>query len=70
MNYEKIVRKIRQRIFDYDGTAKEDKAGRVLEKAKKRMLKNLVFGDCKKGRYSGLTRKELNRTGTCETDWY
>ena len=22
------------------------------------------------GKYSGLTRAELARTGTCETDWY
>ena len=22
------------------------------------------------GKYSGLTRQELARTGTCETDWY
>jgi hypothetical protein len=23
-----------------------------------------------KGPYSGLTREELRKTGTCETDWY
>ncbi len=22
------------------------------------------------GQYSGLTRSELSKTGTCETDWY
>jgi len=37
MNYTKIVYRIRQRIFDYP-PEKEEKAGRVLEKAIKRKI--------------------------------
>ncbi len=32
--------------------------------------KYLIAKEDRKGFYSGLTRSELDRTGTCETDWY
>jgi hypothetical protein len=39
MNYEKILRRMRQKIFTYDGTQQEEKAARVLGKVKARYLK-------------------------------
>lgn len=38
MNYEKLLRRMRQRIFSYDGTPNESKAMRVLEKVKRAYL--------------------------------
>jgi hypothetical protein len=40
MNYEKLLRRMRQRIFDYDGTGKEEKAGRALRKIKRKFLES------------------------------
>ena len=47
-----------------------DHASRVLGKVLDRRAK--LYGQAKRyvGPYSGLTRQELARTGTCETDWY
>jgi len=69
MNYERLVRKIRQNIFNYEGE-KDIQAGRLLERAKQKMLSNRKNEQPKTGQYSGLTRKELAKTGTCEPDWY
>ena len=69
--YEKSTRalnKIRGLIFSYP-PEKEDQADRVLDYLKSRKMRSnnkpKVVGE-----YSGLTRQELKRTGTCETDWY
>lgn len=71
MNYmhsTQALRRMRQRIFDYP-PEKEEQAGQVLSYLKRRMLRDrettIVVG-----KYSGLTREELARTGTCETDWF
>lgn len=67
MNYEIITRRIRQRIFDYPPEL-EEKAGRVLEKCITRKIRQ--YPQEKRGPYSGLTRRELAQTRTCEPDWY
>jgi len=68
MNYERIVRNIRRdpRLFADDAV----KIGRVLMKAKSKMLAQRERKPQPVGPYSGLTRAELRATGTCETDWY
>lgn len=69
MNSEQALRRMRQRIFDYPQD-KEEQADRVLLYLKKRMLRNRKNETKATGPYSGLTRNELAKTGTCETDWY
>ena len=61
------LRSMRQRIFDYP-QPKEQQASRVLHYLKCRSLRDKVSPPV--GPYSGLTRSELHRTGTCETDWF
>ena len=66
------LRKMRQKIFDYDNTPNEKKAERVLRYLKKRVLRQRKQEreNAPVGQYSRLTRQELAKTGTCETDWY
>ena len=66
---EQALRRMRQKIFDYHEN-KEEQAHRVILYLKKRMLRYRDTQEQKTGIYSGLTRSELNKTGTCETDWY
>ena len=67
-NSETALRKIRQKIFDYEGE-KAEQADRVLHYLKKRVLRQRE-DTSPRGPYSGLTASELRRTGTCETDWF
>jgi len=64
--------RMRRRIFDYDDTPKEGQAERVLLYLKARKIRGIKIErrDEPVGPYSGLTRRELRATGTCETDWY
>lgn len=68
------LQRLRQRIFDYDDTPKEAQAERVLGYLKARKMRDdideAVPPAYRVGPYSGLTRRELRKTGTCETDWY
>jgi len=68
MNYPVILRRMRQRIFDYPA-ALEAKADRVLAAVKARALKHPAQA-APRGPFSGLTRAELTASRTCETDWY
>ena len=61
------LRRMRQRIFDYP-QSREKQADRVLRYLKYRSLRDKVSPLA--GPYSGLTRSELHKTGTCETDWF
>lgn len=66
---EGLLRRIRNspKLWEPDTT----KIDRVLVKAKARMMRRR--GSCAAapvGQYSGLTKQELRRSGTCETDWY
>ena len=65
------LRTMRQKIFDYPDD-KEEQADRVLTYLKVRMLRerDKVKLPPAVGQWSGLTRGELARTGTCETDWF
>lgn len=69
---EFALRRMRSQIFDYDETPKEAQAKRVLLYLKARTLRGRRIEHQQEpvGPYSGLTRRELRRTGTCETDWY
>jgi hypothetical protein len=71
MNYSRIVLRLRQRIFDYPPEL-DEKAGRVLEKAVARKIRQqkAIAPPERRGPYSGLTRRELAQTRTCEPDWF
>ena len=66
-NSARALRQIRQRIFNYPDH-KEEQADRVLAYLKMRSLRDQC--PVPVGPYSGLTRRELAMTGTCETDWF
>ena len=70
LRYEKssfALHRMRQSIFDYP-QSREKQADRVLRYLKYRSLRDKVSPLA--GPYSGLTRSELHKTGTCETDWF
>lgn len=69
MNYARILRHIRQRVFDYPA-AVEEKVERVMQQVKRRVLEKQETAPVERGPFSGLTRAELAKTGTCEADWY
>ena len=66
---EKSLREIRRKIFDYS-EEKEAQADRVLRYLKLRVLRSRNNKTLPTGTYSGLTRGELARSGTCEPDWF
>jgi hypothetical protein len=70
LSSEQALCRIRSRIFSYDDTPNEVKAGRVLKYLKRRVMRERATAPRSTGQWSGLTRSELARTGTCETDWY
>lgn len=67
---EQALSRIRSNIFGYDDTPQAAKAGRVLKYLKHRVMRQRAAAPRQAGHWSGLTRSELARTGTCETDWY
>lgn len=69
MSSEQAVRRMRQRIFNYPDD-RQDQADRVLAYLKARMMRKRQPDTEERGPYSGLTRAELARTRTCETDWF
>lgn len=69
MNYGKILRNLRTHIFSYEGK-QEIKADRVIAKVKEKHLKQLERKPAPTGPFSGLTRGELAKSGTCEPDWF
>ena len=69
MKSEQALREIRAKIFQYPNS-KENQADRVLMYLKTRVLRSRAQGVEPVGPYSGLTRGELRKSGTCETDWY
>lgn len=69
MTSETALSKIRGKIFSYP-EHKEEQAMRVLHYLKRRMIRARTERQEPRGPYSGLTRAELRRTRTCETDWY
>ena len=69
MTSEQALRRMRQRIFLYPDE-KEAQADRVIHYLKKRMLRYMTRRSEPVGPYNGMTRGELSKTRTCETDWY
>lgn len=67
---ERAVRRMRVKVFSYDGTPKEAQADRVFEYLLKRAARERKRERKAVGPYSGLTRSELRRSGTCEADWF
>ena len=69
-NSQRALRRIRAKIFDYPED-REKQASRVLHYLKARHLRDRAAERlcAPTGPYSGLTRRELAATGTCETDW-
>jgi len=70
-NSQRALRRIRQKIFSYP-EHREAQASRVLHYLKARYLRDRrdERQHAPVGPYSGLSRRELAATGTCETDWY
>ena len=69
MTAEAALRRMRRRIFTYPDN-KIEQAQRVLLYLKHRMMRSREIHPYPVGQWSGLTRGELRRSGTCETDWY
>lgn len=68
MTSEMALRRLRAKIFDYSED-KEDQSARVLQYLKRRVAR--TQRRCLSvGPYSGLTRRELAQSRTCETDWF
>lgn len=68
-NSSKALLQLRQKIFNYPPTI-ADKADRVLCYLKERKMRDNKNQSKTTGPYSGLTRRELKHTGTCEPDWF
>ena len=69
MNYERLIRQIRNSplLFDSDD---DHKIHRILGKAQHMRAKRRVNQPQSRGPYSGMTRRELAMSGTCEPDWF
>ncbi len=72
LSSEAALRRMRQRIWDFDHTPREAQARRVLLYLKKRAIQNIERDrdNAPRGPYSWLTKRELRLSSTCETDWY
>lgn len=62
------LRRMRMYIFAYPDS-EQDRADKVLCYLKERSLRDRRDGSATLP-YSGLTRAELRKSGTCETDWF
>jgi hypothetical protein len=65
---EKSIRSFRLRCFDMSESEYEREAAKVAEWKKE--LFALRDSVDTKGPFSGLTKKELSMSGTCESDWF
>jgi hypothetical protein len=67
--YDRLIRRLRNdpRLWDDD-----DRVYHILGKALERRAELRKHTPNLKvvGPYSGLTRRELQQSGTCETDWF
>lgn len=66
---DRLIRRLRadERLWDEDDRV-YGLLGKALERRSKLWCKALRSRSV--GPYSGLTRSELARSGTCETDWF
>lgn len=66
---ERIIRQLRVEVCKHDmGSAKETTIHAEMDRVLAALAK--ARREQPKGFYSGLTRRELAATGTCETDWF
>lgn len=68
MNYDRAIRRIRNNWEILDSDKGQRVLGKLLEARRKFREKNDKPEP--RGQYSGLTKRELGMSGTCETDWY
>ena len=68
MTSEQALQQIRTKIFTYP-EEKAEQAMNVLHYLKARHMRQRE-SVAQQGPYSGLSRAELSKTRTCETDWY
>lgn len=61
MNYEKLVRRMRRKIWDYDDTPKEAQAQRVLHKAIRLMVRHERAQETEAQRRARENREILRR---------
>ena len=69
---QRMLRALRRKVFDYEDEGKDEKCGRLITRCKARLAPRWKAQDEARARgpYSGLTRRELAASGTCETDWF
>lgn len=65
--YDRLIHRLRAdpRLWDED-----DRVSKILGKVLDRRAKIRSNAPQSVGVFSGLTRGELRRSGTCETDWF
>lgn len=70
MNYSPILRRLRQKAFEYPAE-KDAQFARVISRVKTRSMQQEQAKRLpeKRGPFSGLTRAEIAASRTCETDW-
>jgi hypothetical protein len=69
MNYDKLIRQIRNSPLLFD-SEDDHKIHRILKKALSMNRKRREMETPSVGIYSGLTKRELAQSGTCEPDWF
>lgn len=69
MNTEQLIRNLRRHPLLWSDGPKAEQVSRILRKALARQAHDRRQTESR-GVYSGLTRAELQRSRTCETDWY
>ena len=67
---EQRIRELRQTMFDNDDLAEQDRISDEIEVLKEQLFKIRQSIPKTVGMYSGLTKSELAKTGTVETDWF
>lgn len=69
--YQRLLCRLRSDARRWRDGPEAERIGRLINKAKTRMFVwRARQADEPKGPYSGLTRSELAKSGTCETDWF
>ena len=69
MDYNKLIRQIRSSPLLFD-SEDSHKIHRILRKAIKMRRNERELISESRGFYSGMTKRELAATGTCEPDWF
>jgi hypothetical protein len=66
---ESEIRRLRGVMFSLSESDQE-LAGESIDRLKARLIESRKRDTETRGQFSGLTRKELAASGTCEADWY